>query len=102
MLSASNQANPAGAAYKAPHPPASSRQKVGLSRAWRVPRLTAPACAAAVVRLWRVWYIGVVWLLAETSIYGVVLFGPILIEAALSGTFDSSAAGMLCPSNPTP
>ena len=49
------------------------------------------------MKLWRVWYIGVIWLLAETSIYGVVLFGPILIEAALSGTFSTDAAGTSWP-----
>ena len=47
------------------------------------------------MRQWQVWYIGIIWMLAETSIYGITLFGPILIEAALTGSFKSgkSAAG---------
>ena len=61
--------------------------------------MTERCPAAAVGRQWRVWYIGVIWMLAETSIYGVVLFGPILIEAALTGNFgsDVSAGGLLQP-----
>ena len=35
------------------------------------PAKTCPMCAA-VMRLWRVWYLGLIWMLAETSVYGVV------------------------------
>ena len=40
------------------------------------------------MRDWRVWLLGLVWLLTETSIYGILFFCPLLIQSLLSKNDD--------------
>ncbi|KAK9845271.1 hypothetical protein WJX81_001693 [Elliptochloris bilobata] len=37
---------------------------------------------------WRLWYLGVMWFLVECSIYGVLFWAPLLIDAMLQGQFS--------------
>ncbi|KAK9832829.1 hypothetical protein WJX81_005015 [Elliptochloris bilobata] len=39
---------------------------------------------------WRLWYLGVVWFLVETTIFGVLFWAPLLLDAMLSNNFSGT------------
>ena len=47
------------------------------------------------MRDWRVWLLGLVWLLTETSIYGILFFCPLLIQSLLSKNDDDTTESWL-------
>ena len=65
------------------------------------PITKAPSCCAAPLLSLRMWWLSLAWLLIGATITNIIVWTPLLLDAALSGTFDGQlqahAAGSADP-----
>ncbi|KAL3157068.1 hypothetical protein ABBQ38_001315 [Trebouxia sp. C0009 RCD-2024] len=50
---------------------------------------------------WRVWYLGLVWLLMESALFGIIFWCPQMIEAGFYGSHDEDHPESLAPGEET-
>ena len=55
------------------------------------PLMALDGCAAAGLVNWRLWVLSLCWFLVEASIYGILFWAPLLLDAIFVGTLSLAA-----------